>query len=142
MATKNENRLTNKTFTPKNDLAGICKLYNGQREIELLILIFTMHNNIIQRNALRDTWLTHSKNNSANVRYVFLLGKAQNSKLEKSLIKESEQFGDIIQENFVDVYRNLTFKTIMGLNGQVIIVAVLKLCLKLMMICMLMCQIF
>ena len=32
---------------------GICKLYNGQREIELLILIFTMHNNIIQRNALR-----------------------------------------------------------------------------------------
>ena len=93
---------------------GICKLYNGLREIELLILIFTMHNNIIQRNALRDTWLTHSKNNSANIRYVFLLGKTQNSKPEKSLIKESEQFGDIIQENFVDVYRNLTFKTIMG----------------------------
>ena len=45
---------------------------------------------------------------------MFLLGKAQNSILEKSLIKESEQFGDIIQENFVDVYRNVTFKTIMG----------------------------
>ena len=92
----------------------ICKLNSGQRDIELVIIILTVHRNIIQRNTLRETWLTHSKNNSANVRYAFLLGEIKDAKLQEDVRKESKQFEDIIKEDFVDAYSNLTYKTIMG----------------------------
>ena len=96
------------------DSPDICKLYSGQTDIELLIMILTVHDNILQRNALRETWLTYSQNNSANVRYAFLLGEIQDTKLQEDVLKENQQFGDIIKEDFRDAYVNLTYKTIMG----------------------------
>ena len=92
----------------------VCKLYSNQTEVELLIIILSTHNHTLERQALRETWLTPSKNNTATVRYAFLFGKIQNAKLQESLVKESEQFRDIVQEDFIDVYSNLTYKTLMG----------------------------
>lgn len=45
----------------------ICKL-NSDVDIDLLILIFTTHENKTSRAALRTTWLTFTKNNTAQVR--------------------------------------------------------------------------
>ena len=109
---------------------NICKLYSNQTEIELLIIILTVHSNTLERNAIRETWLNYSENNSANVRYAFLLGEIQNTTLQESLSKESEQFGDIIQEDFVDVYSNLTYKTLMGFKWAVSNCGVAKAVLK------------
>ena len=108
----------------------ICKLTSGQTEIELLIIILTVHSNTLARNALRETWLTYSRNNSANARYAFLLGENQNTELQEVLSKESEQFGDIVQENFVDAYSNLTYKTIMGYKWAASYCSVAKAVLK------------
>ena len=108
----------------------ICKLTSGQTEIELLIIILTVHSNTLARNALRETWLTFSRNNSANVRYAFLLGENQNTELQEILSKENEQFGDIVQENFVDAYSNLTYKTIMGYKWAASYCSVAKAVLK------------
>lgn len=96
------------------DNQEICKLNSDQTEVELLILILTVHANSLQRQTLRETWLTFSKNNTANVRYAFLLGEVKDSKLQEDVLKESQRFGDIIKEDFVDSYSNLTYKTIMG----------------------------
>ena len=84
-ATDNErkdecNNCFNHNFKYVIDNPYICKLYSGQTEIELLIIILTVHNNVQQRNALRETWLTHSQNNTANVRYSFLLREIQDAK--------------------------------------------------------------
>ena len=46
------------------------------------------------------------------------------------LSKESEQFGDIVQENFVDAYSNLTYKTIMGYKWAASYCSVSKAVLK------------
>ena len=108
------NNCFNHDFKYVIDNLDICKLYSGQTEIELFIMIFTVHKNVHQRNALRETWLTYSKNNTASVRYVFLLGEISNTKLNADVSKESDMFRDIIKEDFVDVYANLTYKTIMG----------------------------
>ena len=112
------------------DNPDICKLYTSQKEIELLIIVLTVHKNIIQRNALRETWLTYSKNNSANVRYAFLLGEIKDAKLQEDVRKESVLFGDIIKEDFMDVYSNLTYKTIMGFKWAAIRCKVAKAVLK------------
>ena len=101
-------------FKYKIDNPHICKLSSKQPEIDLLILILTVHRNSLQRQTLRDTWLTYSQNNSANVRYAFLLGEVPDSKLQEKVLQESQQFGDIIKEDFIDAYTNLTYKTIMG----------------------------
>lgn len=92
----------------------ICKQEENQPEIELLILILTVHENKVQRDTLRKTWLTISKNNTAHVRYAFLLGEIKDAKLKQAVLEESKRHGDILKENFVDVYSNLTYKTIMG----------------------------
>lgn len=92
----------------------ICKVDTNNSEITLLILILTQHGNLKQRNALRETWLTHSKQNTDGVRYAFLLGETNDTKLRNLVDKETEHFRDIIKEDFVDSYANLTYKTIMG----------------------------
>ena len=136
------NHCFNHDFSYVIENLDICKLYSGQSEIELFIIILTIHNNIQQRNALRETWLTHSKNNTANVRYAFLLGEINDAKLQADVIKESDLFRDIIKEDFADVYSNLTYKTMRDLNGQLQNVALLRLYSKPTMICILMCLMF
>lgn len=95
-------------------LINNAKVCEDESSIDLLFLIFTVHKNVQERNALRKTWLTFTKNNTGTVRYVFLLGYINNPSLNEAVVKENEQYKDIIQENFIDVYVNLTYKTIMG----------------------------
>ena len=124
------NNCFNHDFNYVIDNPNICKLYPGLKEIELLIIILTVHNNIQQRNALRETWLTHSKNNTSNIRYAFLLGEIKDAKLKADVVKESDLFRDIIKEDFVDVYSNLTYKTIMGFKWAATKCGVAKAVLK------------
>ena len=112
------------------DNPDICKLYSGLTEIKLLIIILTVNNNVQQRNVLRETWLTHSKNNTANVRYSFLLGEINDAQLQADVIKESYLFRDIIKENFIDMYSNLTYKTMMGFKWAATKCGVAKAVLK------------
>ncbi|XP_053374373.1 beta-1,3-galactosyltransferase 1-like [Mercenaria mercenaria] len=92
----------------------ICEQYWPNQSIVLIVLIMTTHENIKTRTALRSTWLSHTKNNTANVRYAFLLGETANYRLKESVLRENSVYHDIIKEDFVDTYMNLTFKTIMG----------------------------
>ncbi|KAK6173208.1 hypothetical protein SNE40_016703 [Patella caerulea] len=84
--------------------------------VKLFIFILTVHSNFIQRNTLRHTWLSASKNNTSDVRYVFLLGKSMDEAMNRKTIAEAAIFNDIIMEDFTDSYQNLTHKTIMGLK--------------------------
>ncbi|XP_071144668.1 beta-1,3-galactosyltransferase 1-like isoform X1 [Mytilus edulis] len=87
----------------------ICKASN--ESIDILIMITSSPQNKLSRNAIRETWLTHTKMNKGNIRYVFLLGE---SPMTKELEKENLQTKDIILGNFKDAYNNLTYKTLMG----------------------------
>lgn len=104
----------NFTFIIKND--NICALYSNDEVIDLLLLINTVHSNFKSRTALRSTWLACSQNNTSNIRYVFLLGEIDNQALRIKAMKENERYRDIIKQDFVDTYNNLTYKTIMGLE--------------------------
>ena len=106
-------------FTTLIDNNEMCKILAGLEYIELLIFVSTNPANIVQRQALRDTWLTYSRNNTANVRYIFLFGNVNNSTLQDAIIAESNTFHDILQENFIDSNENLTYKTIMGFKWSV-----------------------
>ncbi|XP_052081856.1 beta-1,3-galactosyltransferase 5-like [Mytilus californianus] len=87
----------------------ICKTKN--ESIDILIMITSSPQNKLSRNAIRETWLTHTKMNKGHIRYVFLLGE---SPMTKELENENVQTKDIILGNFKDAYNNLTYKTLMG----------------------------
>ena len=126
----NCNNCFNHNFKYVIDNPDICKMYSDQPPIELLIIILTVHENIHRRTALRDTWLTHTKNNTANVRYAFLLGEINDTMVQADIVKENDAFRDIIKEDFVDVYSNLTYKTLMGFKWAAIKCDVAKAVLK------------
>ncbi|KAL3885859.1 hypothetical protein ACJMK2_025891 [Sinanodonta woodiana] len=92
----------------------VCKLYSDSQEIDLIILIFTTHQRQQERNSIRQTWLKFTNRNTANVRYSFLLGEIPDAQLRKLVEEENKIHNDIIKEDFVDTYQNLTYKTIMA----------------------------
>ncbi|EEB19656.1 beta-1,3-galactosyltransferase, putative [Pediculus humanus corporis] len=79
----------------------------------LLILIHTAPNNFEKRKIIRDTWGSIV---DSRYRLLFLLGLPDTSSLQHKLDKENESHGDIVQGNFVDAYRNLTYKHVMALK--------------------------
>lgn len=50
------------------------------------------------------------------VKVVFLLGQVENDRIQRQIDEESYIYNDLIQENFIDTYDNLTLKTVMMLK--------------------------
>lgn len=50
------------------------------------------------------------------VKILFLLGQTPSNETQAKINVESEVYGDVIQESFLDTYNNLTLKTVMMLK--------------------------
>ncbi|XP_078662134.1 lactosylceramide 1,3-N-acetyl-beta-D-glucosaminyltransferase-like [Branchiostoma floridae x Branchiostoma belcheri] len=73
--------------------------------------------NTVQRYAIRRTWGNETNADPGTViKTVFTVGKPDNQRVQTRLERESMVYKDIIQEEFVDSYRNLTLKTVMCLK--------------------------
>lgn len=91
------------------------------KEILLVICVLTAPQNRERRDVIRNSygnesaWPT-SEEGASMVRVVFMLGAAKDIALQAKIEAESALYGDIVQENFVDSYLNLTRKTVMVLK--------------------------
>lgn len=103
--------INNFSYVIQND--RICSL-SSDDTIDVVILIMTAHEHTAARHVLRSTWLTHARNNTSNIRYVFLLGEINDQTQRENILKENEIYHDIIKQDFIDSYKNLTYKTIIG----------------------------
>lgn len=83
--------------------------------VTLLVLVKSGAGNVDLRSGIRETWGKHPPE---FVRIVFLLAKTD-AQTQKLIDQESDKYSDIIQEDFVDIYINNTYKTIMGYNWGV-----------------------
>jgi beta-1,3-galactosyltransferase 1 len=86
---------------PKTYVLIVCQSSFGEAGYEL-------------RQAIRQSWASESKILPATV--IFLLGDPRNSTRQAELQNESDEFGDILQENFIDAYNNLTLKSMFMLK--------------------------
>ncbi|XP_072297296.1 beta-1,3-galactosyltransferase 2 [Eucyclogobius newberryi] len=85
----------------------------------LVLLIATEARQLEARNAIRQTWGNESVAPALGFIRLFLLGKNEGELglvQQKMLESESSRHHDIIQQNFLDSYKNLTVKTMMGIN--------------------------
>ncbi|KAK5647228.1 hypothetical protein RI129_002120 [Pyrocoelia pectoralis] len=90
---------------PKN----LCPLHTY-----LMIIVCSSPSNFEQRIAVRETWGLFK--NTTAVKLYFLLGKTDNTTIQDFARIEYDLYQDIIVENFVDTYNNLTIKSLMLLK--------------------------
>lgn len=77
-----------------------------------LILVHSAPRNWNKRNVVRETW----GRDDPRARLFFLLGAVESRQLQHKLERENYLYGDLIQGNFQDAYRNMTYKHVMGLK--------------------------
>uniref|UniRef100_A0A1A7YDK7 Hexosyltransferase n=1 Tax=Iconisemion striatum TaxID=60296 RepID=A0A1A7YDK7_9TELE len=85
----------------------------------LVLLIATEARQVEARNAIRQTWGNESVASDLGFIRLFLLGRMEGELgllQQKMLQAESRRHHDIIQQDFLDSYKNLTIKTLMGMN--------------------------
>lgn len=86
-------------------------------DIFLLIYVHTATGNYKRRMVIRQTWGNPKYYPDINVRLVFVCGKSDDKPEEQSALDfEAEQYGDIVQEDFKDSYKNLTYKGVAALK--------------------------
>ncbi|XP_061169253.1 beta-1,3-galactosyltransferase 1-like [Saccostrea echinata] len=81
------------------------------KDVYLLIVVPSAVSNFEQRNAIRNTWGNVSNVHSTVV-VKFLLGRSPNTALQSIAITESEIYNDIIFDDILETYENLTRKSI------------------------------
>ncbi|XP_064420417.1 UDP-GalNAc:beta-1,3-N-acetylgalactosaminyltransferase 1-like isoform X2 [Latimeria chalumnae] len=89
-----------------------------QNNPPFLVILVTSHpSNTKARQAIRQTWGSSKTWKNQNIEMLFLLGRedgTEASSKNPSIEDESSTYGDILQEDFLDTYNNLTLKTIMA----------------------------
>ncbi|XP_078613578.1 beta-1,3-galactosyltransferase 1-like [Branchiostoma floridae x Branchiostoma japonicum] len=85
-------------------------------DVFLLVMVTSTPGNREQRLAIRNTWGNEANVKGTIIRTVFAVGLTQDAKMQGDLEQENGVYKDIIQEDFVDSYRNLTLKTVMCLK--------------------------
>lgn len=90
----------------------------------LVFIIKSAMHHFGRRKAIRQSWGFEKRFSDVAIRTVFIVGISegttlQQKDLQNSIDKESEQFGDIVQGEFIDSYYNNTIKTMMGLKWAI-----------------------
>lgn len=88
----------------------------ANKDVFLLIFIHSTFSRFNLRSMIRQTWGNPKNLPGVIVKRVFLFGATSDRRTQDELLRESNTHGDIIQEDFEDSYRNLTYKAIMGLK--------------------------
>ncbi|GAB6023014.1 hypothetical protein CHUAL_007104 [Chamberlinius hualienensis] len=96
-------------------LINVKKLCSDKKSLMLVILVATAVEHAAQRQAIRETWGSYAKT-LPEVTLAFVTGRPVNTNSQSIIMKEALQYGDIIQEDFMDTYKNLTLKTVMLLK--------------------------
>lgn len=80
---------------------------------QLLAFIHSSPTNIPHRDAIRKTWGSSSYR---DIKTVFIVGRSKNERIWKRIQQEAEEFGDLVLPSFLDSYKNLTLKHLLGLK--------------------------
>lgn len=95
--------------------AAVCNSSAPATAPYLLVIVCSALTNFEARYTIRQSW-AQDTDTLNNVKVVFLVGQQVNSTHQEQLRSEAEQYGDIVQEAFIDTYANLTVKSLMLLK--------------------------
>ena len=83
-------------------------------DISLVILVHSHPEHLTLRKTLRQTWAKEVSEGTFKSRTVFLIGEVEQEDLSRRLEEERRTHSDLVKGSFVDSYRNLTYKHLLG----------------------------
>ncbi len=86
------------------------------KDVFLVIYVHTAPQNHQRRALVRETWGATDQYAPDIVKIFFMMGLAMNSTDQKQVEKESKEHSDIVQEDFVDAYHNISYKAVGAFN--------------------------
>ncbi|XP_071790347.1 beta-1,3-galactosyltransferase 5-like [Asterias amurensis] len=89
---------------------------NSDGELFLVLLVKCATFEKLDREQIRKTWGGVKEVLGRRVLTMFLLGESTDPIIRKQIQEENREFHDLIQEDFIDAYTNLTYKNMMGLK--------------------------
>ncbi|KAL3205258.1 hypothetical protein MRX96_011156 [Rhipicephalus microplus] len=93
-----------------------CGARGSDGDVTVLVVVHSAAAHFAERDVIRSTWGAASLSN-LTLRVVFMLARRPDDpELEDKMERENRRFGDTVQGNFVDSYRNLTYKHVMALR--------------------------
>ena len=88
------------------------KACDPKTTLDIVFVVISAPPNTDRRNAIRQSW--GKPKGAGLVKLVFLFGSPKSQGYADQLKRESEEYGDILQEDFHDAYEFLTYKTMMA----------------------------
>ena len=82
------------------------------QDVYLLVFIHSAMKKSKERNIFRSTFLSVKTSNEKLIRHLFVLGTINNETLQEELLQENTRYHDIIQGNFPDDYKHITYKCV------------------------------
>ncbi|KAM3926122.1 beta-1,3-galactosyltransferase 2-like [Leptodactylus fuscus] len=84
----------------------------------LVLLVVGESHDVKARDTIRTSWGNVSNYGDVDILRIFLVGisPVMTRPVQKLLEEESTIYGDIVQQDFLDTYNNLTVKTLMGME--------------------------
>lgn len=93
---------------------SVCNNSDTKSPVYILVYVHSGPSNYQRRIVIRETWATQTL--FPYIRLVFMMGKTMNEHIMKAIEYENTIYHDIVQEDFIDSYKNLTYKGIMALK--------------------------
>ncbi|ESP04734.1 hypothetical protein LOTGIDRAFT_95840, partial [Lottia gigantea] len=85
-----------------------------QQNVFVVAFVHSSADHWQQRNQIRTTWGGYKGSRVQNFRTLFMLGKPTNRALQPVIEREAKKYNDMVQGDFDDSYKNLTYKHIMS----------------------------
>ena len=102
--------LHNLPYLNKNE--GFC----SQKNMKYLVYVFTAPANFEHRQNIRRTWGNNALFKNQTGKVVFLLGNVIKKDVQNKIKEEIKLNRDIVQEDYIESYFNITFKGILALR--------------------------
>ena len=101
-------------FTPNNNTSTLVNItnveLNNERKKSVIVLVTTAADHFEKRMTIRQTWANTERFPALDTE--FFVGKSDNELTNAKIINESRIYGDMVQEDYMDTYLNLTTKTV------------------------------
>ncbi|KAK6165642.1 hypothetical protein SNE40_022531 [Patella caerulea] len=88
----------------------------AQNKLYIVAFIHSATEKRKERDLIRNTWGRVKQIRGELIAAIFVLAATSNQTLQQEIETEAKAYGDMVQGEFVDSYRNLTYKHIMALS--------------------------
>ncbi|VDH91588.1 Hypothetical predicted protein [Mytilus galloprovincialis] len=85
------------------------------KDVFLLVFVHSSAKKFLERQQIRLTYGSISDYENEHIEYIFVLGQSPKPEIQQKIKDESGEYMDIVLGNFVDSYRNLTYKHVFSL---------------------------